>query len=72
MRLLAEAEMKWIPASGTFQWPEGIEIKFPDGSVYDRTGARDINGLSMDYNPDGRGACGSPCHQVLVAAGLIG
>ena len=63
--------LKWRPATGIFFWPKGVEVEFPDGTVYDITGSRDASGNSIDYNVNGTGVRGSPCHQALVEAGLI-
>lgn len=62
---------KTIGGEGTFTWPPGVEIEFENGEVYCATGARDAEGISIYYNPEGTGACGSPCHQALLAAGLL-
>lgn len=70
MRIQA-AVQKWVPAKGTFIWPRDVEIEFSNGDVYDAFGARNCDGDSIDYNPSGTGACGSPCHQALQAAGLL-
>jgi len=60
----------WVASEKTaFRWPTGVSIEFEDGSVWDARGAYDSAGESIDCNPEGTGGCGSPCHQVLVAAG---
>ena len=59
------------PAPGIFVWPEGVRIEFPNGDVFSADGGYNADGDSIDYNPGGRGAVGSPCHQALVAAGLL-
>jgi len=72
MKRIKAKKTPWTQHIGaTFTWPEDVEVVFPDGEVHDAYGARDRNGNSIDYNPSGRGSTGSPCHQALVAHGLI-
>lgn len=62
---------QWKEAHGNFVWPEGVTVVFPNGDEYDRFGARNRDGDSIDYNPEGTGSIGSPCHQALVETGII-
>ena len=62
---------RWVEGTGSFRWPEGVTVTFPNGDKYDSTGGRTAGGVSIDYNPKGMGACGSPAHQALVKQGLV-
>jgi hypothetical protein len=61
----------WVPGDGVFVWPPDVAVTFPNGDTYDAEGARNHAGVSIDYNTDGTGACGSPCHQALLLEGLL-
>lgn len=64
-------DIGWISGEGSFTWPEGVRIVFPDGDAYDAYGSYEHHTGESDYDPSGTGAVGSPCHQVLLQAGLI-
>lgn len=64
-------EYKWIKgARGTAPWPKNVRIVFPNGEVWDEHEGRDGNG-ELIADSDGDMAVGSPCHQALVALGLL-
>jgi len=56
---------------GSFVWPDGVTLRFPDGEEWDKHGGREANGWSVSCNPDGTGERGSPCGQALKSLGLI-
>lgn len=70
MNVIESPMREWVEGHGVFQWPEDVEVRFPDGESYDARGYWDANGELINTN-DGYGAVGSPCHQALVQAGVI-
>ncbi len=71
MRKVKGEDVNWLEGTGEFVWPEGVEVEFPNGDVYDGEGGRDKNGDHFSFGANGKGTKGSPCHQALVKAGVL-
>jgi len=72
MKIIDWLSHNWASSSGgVFAWPHDVAVRLPNGDVYDCTGGRNADGISIDNNPDGTGAIDSPCGQALLAHGLI-
>jgi hypothetical protein len=85
IRVPAATKYEWdlsIPGE-TFMWPEGVTIIWlladgEDGEEYFKGGHTYWDNESQEWltqwdeeENDGKGTCGSPCHQVLMEAGLL-
>jgi len=65
-------DYNWEDKDGVFTWPTGVEIHLTDTEeVYKHDEARTMDGILLCSNPGQTGACGSPCHQILVENNLV-
>ena len=68
-KIAVETVPAWKAGEGEFVWPRDVVVIFPNGEEWNHEGGYDADGASIDYTPEGTGAVGSPCHQILVAHG---